>query len=155
LKVNHLPRPWLRAVRDLPELNIALFAFLLNFVWEMFQIVLYQGMKETPHSEAVLTCTQATLGDVGIALAAFWSVAWLDGGRQWPHRPTAARVAGFALIGILVTIAFKLLATRAWKLWSYSQLMPVIPLLEISLVPLVQWMVLPPFIIWFVHRQLT
>jgi hypothetical protein len=75
--------------------------------------------------------------------------------RAWPRRPTAAEVAGFALIGILVTIVFELLATRTWQLWSYSQLMPVIPLLEIGLVPFVQWMVLPPLVIWFVHGQLT
>jgi hypothetical protein len=33
--------------------------------------------------------------------------------------------------------------------------MPVVPLLEVGLSPLLQWIVLPPLIVWFVRRQLT
>jgi hypothetical protein len=82
-------------------------------------------------------------------------VAWRSGGRDWPLRPSAAQVAGFAAMGIIVTIAFELLATKVWGRWSYSEEMPVIPILEVGLIPLLQWMVLPPLIVWFVHRQLT
>lgn len=151
-----MPKRKLRAVLDLPELNVALFAFLLNFVWEMLQIRFFHGMAEAFHWDAVLICTQATIGDVGIALAAFWVVAWLGGcGRSWPLRPTAPQVVAFTGFGILVTIAFELLATHVWDRWSYSAAMPVIPLLEVGLLPLLQWTVLPPLVIWLVHRQLT
>jgi hypothetical protein len=103
---DHLSQTRLGMLLTLPELNIALFAFLLNFVWEMLQIPFFRGMKQTPHWYAVLLCTQATLGDVGIALAAFSAVAWLGGGRGWPLHSTAVQVVGFALAGILITIAF-------------------------------------------------
>jgi len=33
--------------------------------------------------------------------------------------------------------------------------MPVIPLLGVGLSPLLQWVVLPPIVVWFVRRQLT
>ena len=140
---------------NLPELNIALFAFLLNFTWEILQIPFFHGMEQARHWDAVLLCTLATLGDVGIALTAFWTIAWLGGGHTWPLRPAAVQVAGFASVGILITIAFELLATQVWNRWNYSELRPVIPILGVGLIPLLQWMVLPPFIIWFVHRQLT
>jgi hypothetical protein len=39
--------------------------------------------------------------------------------------------------------------------WSYSPLMPVVPGLGVGLSPLVQWLVLPPLLIWLVRRQLT
>jgi hypothetical protein len=155
LMATHLSKARLRTVLNLPELNIALFAFLLNFVWEMLQIPFFRGMAQMRHWDAVLICTQATLGDAGIALAAFWTVSWRSGGRDWPLRPSAAQAAGFAAVGIIVTIAFELLATQVWGLWSYSEEMPVIPILEVGLIPLLQWMVLPPLVIWFVHRQLT
>jgi len=29
-----------------PEINIVIFGFLLNFVWEMLQVPLFEGMKE-------------------------------------------------------------------------------------------------------------
>jgi hypothetical protein len=154
LMADHGAKTRWRVVRNLPELNMAVFAFLLNFVWEMLQIPFFRGMTEGRHWDAVLICTQATLGDVGITLIAFWIIAWL-GGRTWPLRPSAAQIVGFTALGLIATMAFELLATKVWDLWSYSELMPVIPILEVGLIPLLQWMVLPPLIVWFVHRQLT
>ena len=143
------------AVPELPELNISIFAFLLNFVWEIFQIRFFLGMEESRHRDAVLACTQATLGDVGIALVAFWIVAWFSGrGRSWMLWPTRTQVLGFVGLGILATIVFEILATRVWNRWSYGEVMPIIPILGLGLVPLLQWAALPPLIVWFVQRHL-
>jgi hypothetical protein len=54
-----------------------------------------------------------------------------------------------------MTLAFEHLATQVWSLWSYSEAMPVIPILDVGLVPLLMWSVLPPLVIWFAHRQLN
>ena len=59
------------SVLDLPEFNIAIFAFLLNFVWEFWQIGWFAEVGAAPHLEGVKLCTMATVGDVGIALVAF------------------------------------------------------------------------------------
>ena len=149
-----LASPW-RALLDLPELHVVLFAFLLNFAWEILQSGFYRGMREMPHGDAVRLCTLATLGDVGMTLAAFWVVAWLGGGRRWLLRPTWAHVVGFTGLGLAITLVFEHLATQVWGLWSYSEAMPVIPILEVGLVPLLMWSVLPPLVIWFAHRQLN
>jgi hypothetical protein len=155
LMADHGAKTRWHVVLNLPELNMAMFTFLLNLVWEMLQIPFFRGMTEARHWDAVLLCTQATLGDVGIALVAFWIVACLGGGRTWPLRPSAGQIAGFTALGMIATMAFELLATKMWDLWSYSEAMPVIPFLEVGLVPLLQWTVLPPLVTWFVHRQLT
>jgi hypothetical protein len=142
------------AVLDLPELNIALFAFLLNFAWEILQSPFFRGMTEARHGDAVRVCTLATLGDVGIMLVSFWCVTWVGGGRRWPLRPTTKQVVGFTGLGLAATIFFEMLATQVWSLWSYSELMPVIPILEVGLIPVLMWALLPPLILWFVRRQL-
>lgn len=147
-------RRW-RAVLELPELNIAVFAFLLNFAWEILQSGFFRGMTEARHGDAVRLCTLATFGDVGIALGAFWSVAWCSGGRSWPLHPTAAQVTGFTALGLAVTLAFERLATQVWGLWAYSEQMPMIPIAEVGVIPILMWMLLPPLIVWFVRRQLT
>jgi hypothetical protein len=64
-----------RALLALPELYVVLFAFLLNFTWEILQSGFYRGMREMPHGDAVRLCALATLGDVGMTLIAFWVVA--------------------------------------------------------------------------------
>lgn len=143
-----------RALMDLPELDIAIFAFLLNFPWEILQNGLFLGMAAARHWDAVLMCTRATCGDVGIALAAFWGVAGLGSGRHWPRYPTTAQIVGFMAFGLAVTIGLELLATTVWHRWSYSAAMPVIPLLQVGLSPLLQWTILPPLIVWFMHGQL-
>ncbi len=50
--------------------------------------------------------------------------------------------------GLLLTIVFELLATKYLDRWQYSDLMPVLPYLEVGLVPLLQWLALPPLSLW-------
>jgi hypothetical protein len=69
--------------------------------------------------------------------------------------PTRGRVAGFVAVGLLITIVMERLATGLFARWAYADAMPVVPLLEVGLSPLLQWIVLPPLIVWFVRRQLT
>jgi hypothetical protein len=139
---------------DLSELNIILFAFLLSFPWEILQGPFFEGMTEMRHGDAVRICTLATVGDVSLMLVNFWIVAWVGGVRRWPLQPTVAQVAGFTGLGLTATILFEILATQVWHRWHYSALMPTIPLLEVGLLPLLMWSVLPPLVVWFVRRQL-
>jgi hypothetical protein len=149
-----MTRRWARAVMDLPKLNIGIFAFLLSFPWEILQSPFFHGMTTARHWDAVRTCTLAALGDVGLMLLNFWIVARVGGGRRWPLEPTATRVAGFTGLGLVATTLFETLATRVWPRWHYSALMPTIPVLEVGLIPLLMWCVLPPLVVWFVRRQL-
>ncbi|MEX2222877.1 MAG: hypothetical protein WEG40_13880 [Candidatus Rokuibacteriota bacterium] len=138
-----------------PETNIAIFAFLLNLTWELAQVPLFAGMPTAEHWRAILVCGRATLGDVVIALVAFWAVAASARARSWVLRPTAAQLTGFVTVGVLITVVIEWLATQVLGRWMYAETMPVIPLLRVGLSPLLQWIVLPPIVIWFVRRQLT
>lgn len=62
---------------DLPQFNVFVFAFLLNYPWELLQVPLYQGMPEAAHWDSIQVCTRATLGDGVIMLLAYWSAALL------------------------------------------------------------------------------
>lgn len=140
-----------------PEFNVALFAFLLNLPWELWQVPLFEHMPLAPHWEAVKTCSKAAAGDAAIALVAYWAVAMVVRDRSWVVVPTAARMLGFTVCGLAITIAIERLAlARLWMQdWSYSPLMPVVPGLGVGLSPLFQWLVLPPLLIWLLRRQLT
>lgn len=140
----------------LPELNFALFAFLLNYVWEMLQIPFYAGVALMPHWDAVLFCTRATLGDAGIAVVAFWLVAGTTAaGRGWALRPGRQQVIAFTAAGVGITLVLEIVFTRLWPRWTYSQMMPVLPVVDVGVVPILQWVVLPPLVVWLVRRQLA
>lgn len=139
----------------LPELNVVIFAFLLNFVWEFWQVPFYRDMSSDPHWQATKVCSFATVGDAAIMLASFWAVAAVARSRAWVVGPSTTQVVLFTMVGIVVTVIAERVATEQLRLWAYTDQMPILPLLGIGLLPLLQWMILPPLVVWFVQRQLA
>jgi len=85
---------------DLPEINVALFAFLLNLVWEFAQVPLYRDLPSSGHWASIKLCARATLGDAVIAVVAFWVVAAVVASRRWITAPSVAQVACFVGVGL-------------------------------------------------------
>lgn len=144
----------LRRVLDLPELNFAVFAFLLNFPWELLQIPFYAGMADAPHWEATKVCALATLGDAVILVVAYWTAALAARSRQWFSKPRTWPTAVFISAGLAITLVLERLATGPLDRWQYAASMPIMPFLGVGLTPLLQWLVLPPICLWFVGRQI-
>ena len=140
-----------------PEFNVLLFALLLNYPWEFLQVPLFKQMPQAPHWDAVKACSRAAAGDAVIALAAYGFVALLRQDRNWVVRGTRAATLSFTVFGVLITVAIERLALSGlWvERWAYSSLMPVVPGLGVGLSPLMQWLVLPPLVLWLVRRQLA
>lgn len=140
----------------MPELNFVLFGFLINFPWEILQAPMFDGMPDTPHWEAIKSCTRATVGDVVIAIVAYWCVALTVGTRRWVIKPSTAQVLAFTGIGTSITVIIeRLVLNGTWfQTWSYSPLMPMVPFLKVGLTPMLQWIALSPLTIWLVRRQL-
>ncbi len=145
----------LRALIATPEFNLAVFALLLNFPWEVLQAPLFEGKAAAPHASVIGACLQATLGDAVIMLLAHASIAAATRRRRWVLTPSRREVVGFAAVGVAITAVIEWLATRGqWaQTWAYSSEMPVIPGIEIGLSPLLQWVIVPPIALWFVRRQ--
>lgn len=145
----------LRALTATPEFSLTVFALLLNFPWEVLQAQLFEGMAAAPHSAVISACLQATLGDVVILLLAHASVAVVTRRRRWLLALARREVAGFVAVGIAITATIEWLATRGhWaQTWAYSSAMPVIPGIGVGLSPLLQWVVVPPIVLWFARRQ--
>lgn len=144
----------IRRLLDLPELNVFVFGFLLNLPWEFLQTPFYEGIASAPHWESTRLCTQAAVGDAAMTLVAFWVVSAAAATREWVLRPTRRQVAAFVLTGLSLTAVFEWLATGVLERWTYTDAMPTLPLLGTGLLPLLQWTLLPPLILWFVGRQL-
>lgn len=142
-------------VINAPETNVAVFAFLLNVPWEFLQMPFFASDPSSPKWEHLQSCTVASLGDAVIAIVSFWSVAAASRTRRWILQPTLRTVALFAAIGVGITVVLEWLATGVLARWAYADDMPVIPGLETGLLPVLQWVALPPLVVWFVRRQLT
>lgn len=140
-----------------PEFTLAGFAFLLNFPWEMIQSPLFEGMGSMPHGDAVQYCTRAAFGDAGIMVIAFWTVAAVSGrGRGWLQQSGRMPIAIFVILGVLISTAIEMLATSGrWpEGWTYTADMPVLWGVNVGLVPVLQWIILPPAAVLLTRRQL-
>lgn len=145
------------AMTDTPEFNVATYALLLNFAWEILQAPLYAGMAEMPHAQVTKACLQATLGDAVIMLFAYGVVAVVARRRRWIVASKGWQLALFVAIGVSITAAIEWLATRGYWIgsWNYLPTMPLVPGADIGMAPLLQWVVLPLLTVWFVRRQLA
>ncbi len=146
-----------RAILDQPELNIAIFAFLLNYPWEFLQISLYAMPPDTLPWRVISRCSIAAVGDAVIMLVSYWAVVLFARSRWWILRPSALQILGFVAVGVFITIAIEYFAMHSdhpfWG-WRYAPSMPVVPLVGTGLSPLMQWLILPPLALWFIGRQL-
>jgi hypothetical protein len=113
----------------------------INFIWEMAQMPLYQGMPFDELSSWWL-CLRASVGD-GVIVVAIWAIGSALFRRfEWyaPLRP--APIAALLITGALIAVGIEIHALGTGR-WAYSQLMPTVPLLGVGLSPLVQLLVLP------------
>lgn len=144
-----------KSISAIPEFGIAVFSFLLHFVWEFLQAPTYAGMAEMNHWEGIKLCTSATFGDVGFALTAFWVTSVASRSRYWLIRPAAWQRLLFIGIGIGLTVGFEYYYTNISLRWTYSKLMPLVPPFGTGLSPLLQWLFIPPFVLWLTRRQIA
>ena len=137
-----------------PEITIVIFSFLLNFPWEFLQIPFFKNFSNTPHIEGIKICFQAALGDSVITLFAFWGAAYISKNRFWILKPNLQNLFVYILIGIFITIVFEWIATDILDRWQYADIMPRLPLLGTGFLPILQWLILPPVILFLTRRHM-
>lgn len=129
--------------------TLLLMAYFPHFTWEMWQVPYYTGMADLAHWDALQLCTRAAVGDAIIALLAYFAAARVSpNGRWWLFQPVKRAWILYLVSGIAMTVIMELLATQVFGRWQYSELMPEIPLIRVGLLPVLQWLVIPPLTLW-------
>lgn len=144
LHARHHRNFFLRAVK------IFIVASLVNYPWEVGQIVFYDFSGNL--GDAARHCLVPSLGDGVIlliiyltGLAVFQRLDWADK----PGRKTYAMMLG---TGLIVAVAVEWFGMVLLGRWQYNPLMPTLPWLNLGLLPLLQMLVLPPLIFFLVAR---
>lgn len=115
---------------------------------------LFSGFNNANYYDVILHCTRATLGDVVIALIAFLFACAIARSRIWLLEFNTIPAAVYYSTGIIITIGFEILATGPLNRWQYSEFMPLLPLVEVGVSPVAQWVVIPALVLWLSKRQL-
>ena len=86
-----------------------------------------------------------------ILLSVFWLVSILNRSRLWVFSPSMPNIVLFTVLGLAYTIFSEILNTRIKGTWGYTELMPIVPVIEIGGMPFLQWILIPPILIWLMQ----
>ena len=124
---------------------LAFVAAALHFIWESLHIHLYTGYESL--GGGIPITAYATAGDVIYTVAAVLAVAAFKRKLDWMRDATRANFASLAIIGFCIAcfVEYKALV---FDRWAYTWDMPIIPLLNIGLSPMLQMAILLPMSVW-------
>lgn len=104
---------------------------------------LYTLWRTGTSFEIAFAALHCTGGDVLIALSVLMLALFLVGGSAWPAVRNRQVVSLTIVFGLGYTIFSEWLNIEVREAWAYSDLMPVIPIIDAGLSPVLQWIVIP------------
>ena len=119
-------------------------AVLVNYPWERLQSPLYvhPGRAGIPW----WLCLAASLAD-GLFVVAIFGVGWIAlGRRRWFEQPGIEGYIVMLISGVAISVGVEWTTVHVLRWWTYGEQMPLVPIVNIGLVPLTQMLVLPPLI---------
>ncbi len=121
-------------------LIITIISFLLNFAWELIQVPLYvPSFYSIAH---VAFCTLASVADAIMVLLLYFGFALIFRNLLWTEHLKWRCIVIVILTGgtgaVLAEIRHLSLGT-----WAYSDSMPIIPVINVGISPVLQFMILP------------
>jgi hypothetical protein len=135
---------WLRALRR----YMAVVA-LANLVWEFAQMPLYTLWETGTASEIAFAALHCTGGDILIALASVMLALLLAGQASWPESGNRPLIAITVILGLSYTLFSEWLNIEIRQSWAYRDVMPVIPVVDAGLSPVLQWIIVPLAAFWW------
>ncbi len=139
---------WLTTLR-----RYMVFVALANLIWEFAHIPLYTIATTGTWNEIIFAAVHCTGGDVLIALSSIMLALFVAGNGSWPEARLWPVLTLTIVFGLSYTIFSEWLNITVRKAWAYSDLMPVVPLIDAGLSPVLQWIIVPVAALWWALRD--
>jgi hypothetical protein len=125
-----------------------------NFIWEVAQMPLY--VEDGKLLEFAAHCIVPSLGD-GVIVLMIFGVGWIVWRRvDWFVRTAWSARILMLMTGLVIAVLVEWVAVYGFGRWSYTANMPLLPVLNIGLSPVLQMLLLPPALFkataWWLHR---
>ena len=137
--------------RSIPEIQLIMLALPLELLWEVAQFPLYTVWQEGDWSYILYGLAHCTLGDLLILLVLYWVVALLNQDRYWYRSSILVNGLLFTALGVAYTIYSETVNVRVKGTWDYTDLMPIVPVIDIGGMPFLQWLLIPPVLLWLMR----
>ncbi len=123
-------------------------SFFLNLIWENGQMFLYNGYDGFLSS--FLMCLAATLGDVVIITLIYLIMSFVFRGWNWFQYFSKGKLTILLVVSLIFAVIIELYGLGTER-WSYNELMPTIPFLDVGFTPILQMIIIVP-IVFFLTR---
>ena len=140
-------RSWLHVLR-----RYLLFIAVGNLVWEFAHMLLYTLWETGTTEQIILYGLHCTVGDILIALSALVIALFVFGTSAWPADGYVRVGVVAVILGLGYTIFSEWLNVEVRESWAYRDIMPIVPLINAGLTPMLQWIVLPILGLWWARR---
>jgi len=144
--------PKLTRILATPEACLFLFAFLLNFVYEVWQAPYYTFYNSPLLVDKIRDLTHCSFGDAVIILICSWVISAIVHSRYWILHPTRELVLPFTGVGLLITLVLETYRVNVSK--AYGVPVFAVPFLGMSSLAVLQWIILPPLTLYLARRHL-
>jgi hypothetical protein len=134
-----------------PEIRLLTLALPLQLLWETAQFPLYTIWHQSDWSYILYGLAHCTLGDLLILLILYELIALIQRDRYWYLNTVLPSGILFTLAGIGYTVYSEIRNVRYEGTWGYTELMPIVPIIEIGGTPFLQWLLIPPILLWMMR----
>lgn len=135
---------WLRALR-----RYLAFAAVAHLLWEFAHLPLYMIWLTGTAGELAFAAIHCTGGDILITLSTLVLALFLAGCSEWPRARAQSVLLTTIVFGVAYTIFSEWLNIEVRQAWAYREIMPVIPLVDAGLSPILQWILIPLAAWWW------
>lgn len=118
----------------------------------MWQAPYYEFYGSPSLADKIKDLTHCSLGDGIIILVCSWAVSALVRSRDWVLHPTWKLTFLFTSIGLLITLVLEIYRVNISKVYGVQVL--AVPILGMSFLAVIQWITLPPFILYLARRHI-
>lgn len=132
-------------------MTIAAMAYILNLIWEVAQGPLYEGFEyDLRH---LSFCALASVADMLMVLILFFTFALMFKDVFWAKDMGIGRVGSLMSLGGTGAILAEMWHTTDGD-WSYAGNMPLLPIVEVGLSPVLQFAVLPWLVFYIGNKMI-
>ena len=138
-----------KSKRRAPFIRIAVWAFILNTLWEFAQCIYFYDMWSWSFWKSTVWMWTAIFGDVQVVLGLWKGASLLTAELGHFHRPSLAGYLVLLLLSFGASIVLEWVAIYL-NLWNYDASMPVVEVLnhKVGVLPVLQITTLPALSVW-------
>lgn len=129
---------WLAVLR-----RYMIFTTLAHIIWEFGHLPLYIIWITGTVEDLAFAAVHCAGGDILITLSTITLSLALFGTSKWPCAGARRVLAGALVFGVGYTIFSEWLNIVIREAWAYRDIMPIVPIVDAGLSPILQWIVIP------------